>query len=321
MQTDFTPSENHTFSPAPMDRFDPTVSEVQALMVRTVECLKEQKNGAVSPEWIASSRGGELEFLDEIENGIQSLVQCLNNFVAEKEQQKYSVTTEVADDKTIIVMLTKDGELISEGPTFEEESQNIFQRLQELRGLSFEDRNQVLTAIGQLLDRAVGAQETEPRTWVERTKSGRKPTADVVVPDKAPKLWEKSAQKKLVDAGKLTLDEAVPAFTAETYKGFLPRECPVGLAITDFNDIDRPLYDQWVALKKRVNGRVDKTWPEGFPFPSRTMRNDFVADAIKAGDLLPPSNPRTYASMKSSFIKLHNMQLDDYLEQQAVQHP
>jgi hypothetical protein len=152
-------------------------------------------------------------------------------------------------------------------------------------------------------------------SWRGRV-SGEKPPADVILPTKAPELWLQSEEKRQADAKEMNRDDAVISFTARVYSGYLPGQQPVGIAITDFKDkgLDEPLYDEWVALKNRRSGRTKNTeWPEGAPFQSRNARNDYVAGAIRSGELLPPSNPNVYASMRSSFKKMYNFDLNDYL--------
>lgn len=183
----------------------------------------------------------------------------------------------------------------------------------EKKGVPVDQRLEMKGAVSQLAER------TTSGTWQEREKARRSlPTADVELPDSPPELWQDSQEKAQAEAGEIKLDDAIIGFTQRVYRDYLPGHCPVGMAITDYKDSDGPFYDQWVGLKKRINGRVDKTWPDEFPFPSRAARNDFILEQVQAGVLLPPSNQRVYQAVKSAIWNRHQVNLNDYLPKQAT---
>lgn len=202
----------------------------------------------------------------------------------------------------------KHKELIPPGKLQSATREELLDALLEKEGVPEGARSQIREGFASMLANAASG-----HSWRDRVRSDTPATADVRLPEVPPELWKGSAEQQKAAAGEMPLDEAVPAFTARVYSGLLPGQQPVGIAITDFKDGDRPLYDEWVSLKKRINSRKDNTWPGEYPFSSRKARNDFVFDQLEAGKLLPPSDPRTYASMKSSFSKSYDTNLDGYL--------
>lgn len=159
-------------------------------------------------------------------------------------------------------------------------------------------------------------------SWVERVSAGDALYADVKIPTDAPVLWQDSSQKQKVDDNSQSLDAAIPEFTAEVYQDYLPGQCAVGLTIADFKGLDKCLYDEWLALRKRLNaknarlkknGETEVPWQDDWPFQSPAARTDHILQGLRAGELLPPRSQKFYHSLKGALSNRHQVNLDDFL--------